>query len=210
MSLSRARTIRMPREQRRQQLLQVALQTFSEQGFHGASMDHIAESAGVSKPVLYQHFPGKHELYLALVEESLQGLGADLLSALQEAQPREGITLNRARVEQMLRVYFDFVEFRPQAYRLVFESDLMSDPKIHEVFESFHMSVAQAIGGVLGPNVGVAPAHAVMISRALTDMVQTGAGYWARNPEIGSRDEAQRQMFRLAWGGISVLDKDWA
>lgn len=187
----------------------MALTVFSEQGFHGASMDDIAEAAGVSKPVLYQHFPGKHELYLALVEHSLERLGADLLGALQGAQARPGITINRARVEEMLRVYFDFVEFHPQAYRLVFESDLLADPQIGERFEAFHMRVAQGVGGVLGPNTGLSQGTAVMLSRSLTDMVQTGAAYWARNPGIASREEAQLQLFRLAWGGIAVLDEDW-
>lgn len=209
MSSARPRTARLPREQRRRQLLQVALLTFADQGYHRASMDDIAEAAGVSKPVLYQHFPGKHELYVALVEHSLERLGADLIEALQNAQPREGITVNRARVEEMMRVYFDFVEFHPQAYRLIFESDLMADPEIHARFESFHMDVAQAVGGVLGPNAGLGRGAAVMLSRSLTDMVQTGAGYWARNPEAVTRDEAQRQLFRLAWGGIGVLDEDW-
>ncbi|WP_144793133.1 TetR/AcrR family transcriptional regulator [Kocuria palustris] len=209
MSAARPRTTRLPRQQRRRQLLEVALTTFAEQGYHRASMDDIAEAAGVSKPVLYQHFPGKHELYLALVGDSLDALGADLIEALREARPREGITVNRARVEEMLRIYFDFVEFHPQTYRLVFESDLMADPEIHARFEGFHMGVAEAVGGVLGPNAGLSRGTAVMLSRALTDMVQTGAGFWASHPETVTREEAQRQLFRLAWGGIGVLDEDW-
>lgn len=200
----------MPREQRRRQLLSVALQTFAEQGYHRASMDDIAESAGVSKPVLYQHFPGKRELYLALVEHSLANLSEDLLAALRGAVPREGITLSRARVEEMLRVYFDFVEHQPQAHRLIFESDLLADEQVQERFEAFHMGIAEAVGDVLGRTTGIGREHAVMLSRALTGMVQIGAGHWARHPEQTTREQAQRQMFRLAWGGISVLDEDWA
>ena len=209
MSTARPRTTRLPKEQRRRQLLQVALTVFSERGYHGASMEEIADAAGVSKPVLYQHFPGKHELYLALVEDSLERLGADLLQALQNAQAREGITVNRARVEEMLRVYFDFVDHDPQSYRLIFESDLMADPQIGERFEGFHMRVAQAVGSVLGPNTGMSQDAAVMLSRSLTDMVQTGAGYWSRHRDLISREEAQLLVFRLAWGGIGVLDEDW-
>lgn len=209
MSASRPRTTRLPKEQRRRQLLQVARTVFSEGGYHGVSMEEIAEAAGVSKPVLYQHFPGKHELYVALVEHSLNRLGSDLLEALQGAEAREGITVNRARVEEMLRVYFDFVDFDPQSYRLIFESDLMAVPQIGERFEAFHMRVAEGMGNVLGPNAGLSRDAAVMLSRSLTDMVQTGAGYWSRHRDLLSREEAQLLVFRLAWGGIGVLDEDW-
>ena len=60
----------MPRKERRAQLLESALEVFVAQGYHAAAMDDIAERAGVSKPVLYQHFPGKLDLYLALLDAS--------------------------------------------------------------------------------------------------------------------------------------------
>ncbi len=60
----------MPRRERRDQLLESALEVFVAQGYHAAAMDDIAERAGVSKPVLYQHFPGKLDLYLALLDAS--------------------------------------------------------------------------------------------------------------------------------------------
>ena len=66
----RPRGGRLPRKARRAQLLDSALEVFVAQGYHAAAMDDIAERAGVSKPVLYQHFPGKMELYLALLEQS--------------------------------------------------------------------------------------------------------------------------------------------
>src|SRR5690606_23789772 len=66
----RPRGGRMPRKARRAQLLEAALEVFVAQGYHAAAMDDIADRAGVSKPVLYQHFPGKLELYLALLETS--------------------------------------------------------------------------------------------------------------------------------------------
>ena len=65
------RTSRLPRGARRLQLLRAAQEVFVAQGFHAAAMDDIADRAGVSKPVLYQHFPGKRELYLALLEQQV-------------------------------------------------------------------------------------------------------------------------------------------
>ncbi|MDO5617168.1 TetR/AcrR family transcriptional regulator [Kocuria sp.] len=198
-----ARSTRLPREQRRSQLLGVALEVFSTHGYHKASMDEIAEAAGVSKPVLYQHFPGKRELYLALVDDHLEQLAARLLTALRSS------AVNRTRVESMLNVYFDFVADSPNAYRLIFETDQMADAEIRSRFENFHLGVAEAIGSVLGPNAGISQAHAVMLARSLTAMAEAGAYYWAHNPSVGDRAEAQRQVFRLAWGGISIIDEDW-
>jgi len=199
----RGRPARLPREARRRQLLETALTVFSSNGYHGASMDDIADAAQVSKPVLYQHFPGKRELYLALVDHYLRELSAELVDALR------GSEVNRERVESMLDVYFGFVETRPEAHRLIFESDLLADPEVAERFEAFHLAVAEAIAGVLGPNAGLSHPHAVLVSRSLTGMAQTAAVHWSRNPETGGRAEAQRQIFRLAWGGISVIDEDW-
>lgn len=199
----RGRPARLPREARRRQLLETALTVFSSKGYHGSSMDDIADAAQVSKPVLYQHFPGKRELYLALVDYYLQELAVGLVSALQASD------VNRERVESMLDVYFGFVEANPEAHRLIFESDLLADPEVAERFENFHLAVADSIAGVLGPNAGLSHAHAVLVSRSLTGMAQTAAVHWIRNPGTGGRAEAQRQIFRLAWGGISIIDEDW-
>ncbi|MFL6128589.1 MAG: TetR/AcrR family transcriptional regulator, partial [Mycobacteriales bacterium] len=65
-----ARGGRLPRSARRKQLMAAAQEVFVAQGYHAAAMDDIADRAGVSKPVLYQHFPGKLDLYLALLDQS--------------------------------------------------------------------------------------------------------------------------------------------
>jgi len=76
------RGTRLPRMARRAQLLGAARDVFVAQGFHAAAMDDIAERAGVSKPVLYQHFPGKLDLYLALLDASIEALLAAVRDGL--------------------------------------------------------------------------------------------------------------------------------
>ena len=71
-----ATSARLPRDERRKQLLAAAQEVFVAKGYHAAAMDDIAERAGVSKPVLYQHFPGKLELYLALLDTQAEALRA--------------------------------------------------------------------------------------------------------------------------------------
>jgi AcrR family transcriptional regulator len=69
---------------RREQIIDVALEVFGRAGYHGASMNDIAEAAGVTKPVLYQHFDSKRDLYLALIDE----VGARLIAAITKATAR--------------------------------------------------------------------------------------------------------------------------
>jgi AcrR family transcriptional regulator len=76
------RTVRLPRLARRKQLLAAAQEVFVAQGYHAAAMDDIADRAGVSKPVLYQHFPGKLELYLALLDTHCEVLIGNVRSAM--------------------------------------------------------------------------------------------------------------------------------
>ena len=108
------RSSRLPRGARRAQLLQAAQEVFVAQGYHAAAMDEIADRAGVSKPVLYQHFPGKRELYLALLEQQV----TSLTDRVREAM--EGTDDNRTRVNGAVGAYFDFINADGAAFRLVF------------------------------------------------------------------------------------------
>src|ERR1700750_2858478 len=96
------RPVRRPRSARRKQLLAAAQEVFVANGYHAAAMDDIAERAGVSKPVLYQHFPGKLELYLALLDTQAEALADAVVAALA------GTTDNRERIHRVLSAYFAF------------------------------------------------------------------------------------------------------
>src|SRR5689334_12154952 len=98
------RTSRLPRGARRKQLLAAAQDVFVAQGFHAAAMDDIADRAGVSKPVLYQHFPGKRDLYLALLEQHVDEL------TVRVAEAMGGTDDNRARVDAAVGAYYDFID----------------------------------------------------------------------------------------------------
>ena len=113
----------MPADQRRQQLFEVARERFAQQGFHATSMDEIAEAAGVTKPVLYQHFPSKRALYVELLEET----GRQLLSTLADATARAGSL--RERVELGFRAYFRFAVGNRSAFLFLLGTSLRSDPE---------------------------------------------------------------------------------
>ena len=110
----RPRGGRMPRRERRVQLLESALEVFVAQGYHAAAMDDIADRAGVSKPVLYQHFDSKQDLYLALIDSSAAHLDSRLAEALGSTNdPHE-------QVHATYRAYFDFVVSHREEFVIIF------------------------------------------------------------------------------------------
>src|SRR5262252_4966335 len=140
---------RLPKPARRRQLLTAAQEVFVAQGYHAAAMDEIAERAGVSKPVLYQHFPGKLELYLALLDESADELVGIVREALSST------TDNKQRVPATFQAFFDFVSSSGEAFRLVFESDLSNEPAVRERLDRTMRYCAEMISQFIREDAGV-------------------------------------------------------
>src|SRR5918999_3134289 len=168
----RPRGGRLPRRERRAQLLSSALEVFVAQGYHAAAMDDIAERAGVSKPVLYQHFPGKLELYLALLDTHCDAIIAKVRSAML-ATPD-----NKERVKGAVRAYFDFVDHESEAFRLVFESDLRNDPAVRERVERVEQGCIAAITDTIISDTGVSRSRAELLASGLVGAAETAAQFW--------------------------------
>jgi AcrR family transcriptional regulator len=146
------RGARLPRSARRKQLLAAAQEVFVANGYHAAAMDDIAERAGVSKPVLYQHFPGKLELYLALLDTQADALSDAVIAALATTDD------NRERIHAVLSAYFAFVDRDDHdgAFRLIFESDLVNDPAVRERVESVTQKTMEAVADTVAADTAVA------------------------------------------------------
>ncbi|WP_404285859.1 TetR/AcrR family transcriptional regulator [Glutamicibacter arilaitensis] len=196
------RTQRMPREARRRQLLQAAHQVFVAHGYHGASMDEIAEVALVSKPVLYQHFPGKRELYLALLDSHL----ADFTKLLDDAI--SSTNENRQRVFATINTYYQYIKRESQAYRLIFESDVLSDPLVAARIEEFNNALAISISKVVVKDTDLDEDEGLLVGRALAGLSQVSARYWATSGEPVDQETAVDLISRLAWRGISRFPKE--
>jgi AcrR family transcriptional regulator len=191
------RAPRLPRDARRLQLLRAAQDVFVAQGFHAAAMDDIADRAGVSKPVLYQHFPGKRELYLALLEEQVDELTERVRQAMAATED------NRARVDAAVGAYFDFIDADGEAFRLVFESDLRNDPDVRRIVDRGSRASIEAIAEVIAEDTGTDRERALLLSAGLTGLAETSARWWLAGKGTVSRDEAVSLMSALAWRGIS-------
>jgi AcrR family transcriptional regulator len=191
------RTSRLPRGARRVQLLRAAQDVFVAQGFHAAAMDDIADRAGVSKPVLYQHFPGKRELYLALLEQQVD----ELTDRVRQAMA--GTDDNRARVDGAVGAYFDFVDAEGEAFRLVFESDLRNDPDVRRLADRGSRSCIEAIAEVIAADTGADPERALLLASGMIGLAESSARWWLARKGTLSRDEAVALMSALSWRGIS-------
>jgi AcrR family transcriptional regulator len=160
-------------------------------------MDEIAERAGVSKPVLYQHFPGKLDLYLALLDESADELVRTMSQALSST------TENRERVPATFKAFYDFVAGTGEAFRLVFESDLSNEPAVHDRLEKAMLDCADMVSQFIREDAGVSDAEARLLGMALVGMAQVSARYWLSMDQEIPKDAAEQLIARLAWRGIS-------
>ncbi len=160
-------------------------------------MDDIAERAGVSKPVLYQHFPGKLDLYLALLDLHCEALVRKLVDAIAEGDN------NKTRVQAAMQAYFDFVDDNGEAYRLVFESDLRNDPAVKERVDRVEQGCVAAITDTIITDTGVSRAPAELLAVGLTGAAEIAARYWLASGRQVPKPEAVELLAALAWRGIA-------
>jgi AcrR family transcriptional regulator len=186
----------MPRSARRAQLLDSALEVFVAQGYHAAAMDDIAERAGVSKPVLYQHFPGKLELYLALLDQSCDTLIEACMKALASTDD------NKQRVNATVHVFYDYVASAQGAFRLVFESDLTNESPVRERVDRVTRDCAEAIAEVIHEDTGLSDEQSRLLAVSLVGMAQVSARFWLDTDGSISQQDAATLVSGLAWRGI--------
>ena len=190
---------RLPRSARRKQLLAAAQEVFVANGYHAAAMDDIAERAGVSKPVLYQHFPGKLELYLALLDTHAETLSRTVQEALLATDD------NRERIHGVLSAYFDFVDRDDQdgAFRLIFETDLGNEPAVAARVDAVAQQTMQAVADTVAADTGLDRGQAELLATALTGAAQVAARWWLARDRPVSQEEAVHLLESLLWRGIS-------
>lgn len=191
------RPARLSRSDRRAQLLESARAVFVAQGYHAAGMDGIADAAGVSKPVLYQHFPSKLELYLALLTQSSEQFIEMMRAAIATTSD------NALRVEKAVSAYFTFVAARDGAFRLIFESDLRGEPAVEAIVERTSQLCIDELTSTIIADTGLDEHRAQLLASGMVGLSQVSARYWLRQEEDVPQEEAVALMSTLAWRGIS-------
>ncbi|WBL17935.1 TetR/AcrR family transcriptional regulator [Citricoccus sp. NR2] len=195
-------TTRLPRAQRRRQLMDISLRVFAEKGYHAASMDDIAEAADVSKPVLYQHFTGKYELFLTLLDEQLAVVRDAMVSAMAEAET------NEERVRGAVRTLFEYMAREDGAHRIVFNSGLGNDTEVRQRVDQFNDALIGQISEHVFNETYLDDEQAKVIGHAMAGTVLTAARYWASRRRSGEEfpslhiDQVTEHTFQLLWQGI--------
>jgi AcrR family transcriptional regulator len=194
-------TRRLSAEARRAQLLSVAREVFAEDGYPGAAMEKIAQRAGVTKPVLYQHFEGKKELYLALLDSDMSRLLAQVSGAIEAAHD------NPSRIRKGLAAYFNYIEANVDSFRLLFRETMGADPEFRESIDRFHDAAATSIGAIIADETGKSLELAELLARGIMGMSEAAATWWLDRKQEIEKAELVESLAELAWRGLAALPR---
>jgi AcrR family transcriptional regulator len=191
------RSARLPRDQRRAQLLDAANEVFTTRGYHAAAMDDIAAAAGISKPVLYQHFDSKLDLYLALLDQACDTLVEVVRDGLDSTDH------NADRVVAAMGAFYDFVSSTSGEFRFVFESDLTGDGRVQERLWRVNNDVADLIAAVIAEDTDLPAEQSKLLGISLVGIAQVSARYWVSEHSAAiPLEQAEQLVSSLAWRGL--------
>jgi len=184
---------------RRSAVMRAGLEIFTEKGFHLTSMDDIAERAGVSKPILYQHFSSKHELYLGILDERVEAIVQQVRDAIDSA------STNKTRLEAAISCYFTLVDDADLGYRLIFESDFTMNHDVRARVEDVVSQVSRIVGAEVSKQTGMSLGEANILAGGLSGMAQAAAWRWLRLGRPVTIEKAIEQTLDLAWNGLNSI-----
>jgi len=196
-----AKRVRMTAQQRREQLVGVARSLFAERGYEATSIEEIAERAGVSKPVVYQHFGGKEGVYAVVVDREVQRLTSSLAAAFEARDPR-------AVAESAAEAFLDYIEDHEEGFRV-----LIRDAPIGMTGGSFASVISdvatraeqQLVEGFSdqGFDAETAPMYALMLVGAVALV-----GEWWLEHRDWPREQVAAHIVNLLWHGLRGLKPD--
>jgi AcrR family transcriptional regulator len=187
--------MRLPAAERRSQLLLVALAVFGEHGYHGASMNQVAEAAGVTKPVLYQHFHSKRELYLELLND----VGTRLEEAITKATAEAGSP--RAQVTAGFNSYFRFVIDERPSFRLLFGGATRLDEEFAATVRRVEATISDAIAELIRIE-GLSATERRLLAHGIVGLAEGVSRHLIDYGADYDPDVLAAQVSDLAWTGL--------
>lgn len=191
----------MTGSQRRHQLIDIARSLFAERGYEATSVEEVAQRAGVSKPVVYEHFGGKEGLYAVVVEREVSALLDGVTASLTNNQ-------YRPRVEAVTLALLTYIEERTDGYRVLIRDSppSLSPGTYSTLFNDAVSQVASILAGDFSRR-GLDPELAPMYARALVGSVSMTAQWWmeAREPK---KEVVAAHLVNLMWNGLTGLEPD--
>ena len=192
---------RLPAARRRRQLLGVALRVFAERGFHDASMNDIAIEAGVTKPVLYQHFTSKRELFTELLADVGRDLQDNITKAVAAADgPREMVQLGFA-------AYFAYVDRHRDAFKLFYGGSLARDHEFADLVNQTERTIAALVGSMIEIE-GLSSAQRQVLGHGIVGMIEGASIHWLKSNSDADPAVLAHQLADLAWRGLRGVTPD--
>lgn len=194
---------RVPRAVRAEQLLDLAERLFAERGFHAASMDELARRAGVSKPVIYDHFGSKEQLFATCVRRTGQVLADQVARAVREdSDPR-------ARLRAGSIAYFRFLERQFQAWVVLFADEEARDTRFAVEASRIRHRQSDLMISLIAEAAGTAPGHKgrgrlEAMTLAIAGAYESLSLWWHEHPEV-SPEELADWLLDLIWPGLEQL-----
>ena len=196
---------RLRSDERRARILDAGTDVFTEVGYEAASMERIAAGAGVTRPVLYDHFRSKRELYLSLLERQRDELLGFVMERAVEAK-----LAPEARVRVVVENFFAFVEEHPGTWRLLFR-DVVGDPEVSARQAQLQREASVALTGrllgpagpfrALGKRVG---GRAEVLAQVWGGAMHEVARWWYSHREV-TREALVRSVMEALWIGLARL-----
>jgi AcrR family transcriptional regulator len=187
-------TARLTAPARREQLLDVALTVFAESGYHGTSMNDVAERAGVTKPVLYQHFESKRDLFQALLDE----IGARMTMAITQATATS--TDGKRQTELGFRAYFRWVAEDHDAFMVLYDSGTRRDERFSASLRQVTAGMVETIAPLIAADID--DEHRLTLAHALVGLAEGASRRLVEHGLDFDPDEVARQIGDLAWAGL--------
>ncbi|MEM7337867.1 MAG: TetR/AcrR family transcriptional regulator [Actinomycetota bacterium] len=191
---------RMPAAERRRQLLDVSRAVLARNGYYETTMSDIADAAGVTKPVLYQHFESKRDLYTAVLEEVGDRLSTSILEAAEAAEsPRHKVAAGYGAL-------IDFFQTDNDGFRVLFSGTTRQDPEWAPIAQRAEHSIASGIADMMDI-ADMSRAHKLTLAHGVVGLAESMMRYW-QSGQAGDLDldDLLNDLVKLAWGGLRGLE----
>lgn len=191
----------MTGKQRREQLIEIGRTTFARRGFDGTSVEEIAARAGVSKPIVYEHFGGKEGLYAAVVEREMGYLERVITESLRWGRSKE-------RIEKAVVALLTYVEQDTEGFAILVRDAGAGQGSSEKSYSTLLNHAVTQVSHILGDKFdrqGFDRANAVIYSQAMVGMVSMTAQWWLENRQIPKAAIAAH-IVNLCWNGLAGLE----
>ena len=193
---------RLTGAERRIQLMEIGRSVFASKGYEATSIEEVAQQAGVSKPIVYEHFGAKEGLYAAIVDRELEDLVARVSASIAQGTPRQ-------RFEDAVLAFMSYVKEEPAGFAVLTRDSPTAAARrgLTRVIDDLAQRVSDVFRSEF-ERAGYPSKVAPIYANALVGMVTQVGHWWAAEGKSFSTENVARHVAALGWMGLRHLPKD--